>query len=199
VFGKFTWRTAIASVVPIVAIVFGYLLAAAFGMLTVTGEVNPMVVIIELIVACMLAVGEEFGFRGFLLPHLRQTRGFWSSNLIVAAVWWALRIPIILLGFYGAKDIAIDQALIGYTLNIVLLSLVIGAFWELHNDVWAPVITHGAWIVVVATTLPAIYAGSPPWLLTEFGMLAAVPLAITLGVLLVILRLRSAKALVASD
>jgi membrane protease YdiL (CAAX protease family) len=198
VFGKFTWRTAIAAVVPTLAIVAGFVLAGAVGLLTASASVNPTFLIAELVVATLLAVGEEFGWRGFLLPHLRQKHGFWMSNLIVAAAWWALRIPIILLGFYGSKDIPLSQAVIGYTVNIVLLSLVIGAFWEFHNDVWAPMITHGAWIVVVATTLPAIYAGSTPWLLSEFGLLAAVPLAITLAVLLVLLRRRSAKVAVAS-
>src|SRR5690606_9346970 len=56
-------------------------------------------------VNALAAFGEELGWRGFLMPALRQ-HGTWPALLISGALWGLWHAPIILLGYnFGRTDI----------------------------------------------------------------------------------------------
>ena len=188
-FGRFGWRS-IGFGLGLVALAStGYIAAAAAGAITAHGPGIPWIpAVLNLIPSIGIALGEELGWRGYLLPQLRRVLGFWGANAIVGATWFLYHLPLILWGPYAPTDRPVGIAVLFFAINVVLISFTIGALWELTHDVWMPAIAHGAWNVFIADVIPAGFAGSPAWLLGEFGFLPTIPLVVALVVALLLSR-----------
>jgi membrane protease YdiL (CAAX protease family) len=80
------------------------LLAAALGLAVLLGQVLPApanldkAALLPLLFVVILVLGgplgEEFGWRGFLLPELLKTRGPLAASLWVAAAWFLWHVPL---------------------------------------------------------------------------------------------------------
>jgi membrane protease YdiL (CAAX protease family) len=53
------------------------------------------------ILACVFALGEEIGWRGFLWPLMRRRLTFLASTAIMTAVWWIYHAGLTFAGWYG--------------------------------------------------------------------------------------------------
>lgn len=59
-------------------------------------------VFIAPIINALLALGEELGWRGYLLPKLQETMANWQAVLLSALGWGLCRMPVAMLGYnYG--------------------------------------------------------------------------------------------------
>ncbi|WP_246490454.1 CPBP family intramembrane glutamic endopeptidase [Brevibacterium oceani] len=165
-FGRVLWMTVAAFFGIMVLVVLGYLLSAAFGWLDldITGlsafkeqlatlpglESVPTAVAVLGYLLLMLAasvatafvtIGEELGWRGWLLTSLRPL-GTWPAILIVGAVWGLWHAPLILLGYnFGRPDITGLAFMVG---GCVMLGILFGWLRLRTGSVWPAVFAHAA-------------------------------------------------------
>jgi membrane protease YdiL (CAAX protease family) len=72
----------------------GVVIVAAFLYISILGLLPGMVT----------AIGEEIGWRGFLVPELARWMSFRKTALVSGAIWCAWHMPAILSGSYGTTD-----------------------------------------------------------------------------------------------
>jgi membrane protease YdiL (CAAX protease family) len=194
--GRPSWWI-LAGLVPTFVVLLAYYVGAALGLDTVAAgrlmralTTSP----IPIATACLSAVGEEIGWRGFLWPLLRSRRSFIVSSLITWAIWWLYHVPLILVGWYGTR-----AGLPAFTVAIAGFTLFVGVLTDRSKSLWPSVLAHGAWNALVATGFAVVtlggarlaaFTGSTTWV-GEFGWLAAVA-SLALGVIAAIWHLRGA-------
>jgi membrane protease YdiL (CAAX protease family) len=180
--GRPSWWILAAAVPPIA--VLGALFAASAMDLGVkaNGSLQTSVAALggPLLLASLLALGEEVGWRGFLWPLLRNRYGFLLSSFAVGVVWLIYHVPFVLLGWYGTVS-----GLPAFTLALAGFTLFVGVITDRSRSVWPSVVAHGAWNALVATTFAVHIDGSriPAFsgtehILGEFGWLPAVVMAV---------------------
>ncbi len=180
----------LAGLLPAIVALLAYLLAAALGWVELdTGILWAALAGSPLLIgsACISAIGEEIGWRGFLWPTLRERHHFWLASLIIGPIWWLYHLPIILLGWYGTLS-----GLPAFTVAIAGFTLFVGVITDRSRGLWASTLAHGAWNGLVATSFVVATADIPiqaftgdPALLGEFGWIAAsATLALGLGMAL---------------
>ena len=81
-------------------------------------------------------ISEELLFRGFVLPKLNETMGFWQANLVQAALFTAIHWPnwIWVDGFHWS--------LVTTSVSIFILSLLLGWLTRRTNSIWPAVAAH---------------------------------------------------------
>lgn len=119
----------------------------------------------------LLALGEEIGWRGFLVPELAKVTSFTRTALISGVIWAAWHMPgLFLLDLADGKTPIIYEALsfgvmiIGTSFAYAWLTLRSGSLWPaavLHA-------AHNLWIQGVFDSLTGD-AGFTPYITGEFG------------------------------
>ena len=110
------------------------------------------------------AVGEEIGWRGFLLPRL-VAAGVRRPQAVTAAVWALWHLPLIALGgFYDTRTPWLMAAV--YALGIMAMSFFIGGLRMRSDSVWVAAVAHAAHNFCFQFAVPAL-------LLTAAGTKAA--------------------------
>ncbi|MDA3643443.1 CPBP family intramembrane metalloprotease [Saccharopolyspora indica] len=153
------------------------LLAATMGELGAPVGVGSVVavqlvamVLIAPLINSVLAFGEEWGWRGWLLPRLAE-RGAWPALLISGVIWGVWHAPLTLLG-YNYANLGPWAALV-FTGTCVLLGVLLGWLRLRSGSVWPAVLAHGA--INASAGLPMLLgsAAAPPNLVVV-GMTGAV-------------------------
>lgn len=145
--------------------------ALGLGPRTATVVAVAMVATVGVIRACSTALGEEIGWRGFLVPALAERMSFWGVALVSGFIWFAWHIPSILLTSYNAG------APIPFTLTCFGLGTVamggIAAWLSLRSgSLWPAVFlhaSHNAWTQVLLDRMTVENAQTAYWA-TEFGI-----------------------------
>ncbi|MHB1050695.1 MAG: CPBP family intramembrane glutamic endopeptidase [Bacteroidota bacterium] len=148
------------------------LITAAFGYIT----------LVNLLPSMILALGEEIGWRGFLVPELTRWIGFRKAALISGVIWGAWHLPGILSGKYAGTGTPIAYQLFCFSL-LVLSSGVIFAWLRLKSgSIWTVAILHATHNGVIQAFFNRITVdtGSTNYFIGEFGI-AMVPGVIALG------------------
>lgn len=166
----FLWSTGLA---PSKLATFDASAQAALGLGSGTATVvaAAMVATVGVIRACANALGEEIGWRGFLVPALAERMSFWGVALVSGLIWFAWHIPSILLTNYNAG------APIPFTLTCfgigVLAAGGIAAWLSLRsNSLWPAVLfhaSHNAWTQLLLDRMTVEDAQTAYWA-TEFGI-----------------------------
>lgn len=136
-------------------------------------------------VACFNAVvtiGEEIGWRGFLVPAL-QRFGTWPALVGSGAVWGLWHAPIILLGYnFGRTD---WLGVVSMVVACVLLGIVLGWLRLRTGSVWPAVFAHAG--VNGAAGVGAVVAASgvdvSSVLRSPLGVAGWIVLAVVIAVL----------------
>lgn len=89
----------------------------------------------------LFGLGEELGWRGFLLPRLTHL-GQWRAIVIVGVIWGVWHAPVILQGHnYPGQPVLGVFMMIVFTL---LLSAILGWLYLETESPWTPALAHGA-------------------------------------------------------
>lgn len=88
------------------------------------------------------ALGEELGWRGFLIPKLYNTPT--RFPLIVSALIWGVwHFPLILWGGYASSSLSVVSALL-FTAMILVSGVFVGWLRMMSGSVWVAMIYHAA-------------------------------------------------------
>ena len=87
------------------------------------------------------AIGEELGWRGFLLPKLKPL-GFWKANIVCGVMWGLWHTPLILLG-HNYPNHEVQGIFLMVLFCIILGTLLNVSVWK-SRSIWPAVFAHGA-------------------------------------------------------
>jgi membrane protease YdiL (CAAX protease family) len=124
---------------------------------------------------CFAAAGEEFGWRGFLVPELARCMGFTELALISGAIWTSWHFPMMFFGTYhGAGSIWYSLAV--FIPSVMGAGLILAWLRLASGSVWVAVLFHGFWNYFIQQFYPALTAktDSGEMMLGEFGWFVAV-------------------------
>jgi uncharacterized protein len=134
------------------------------------------------------AMGEEIGWRGYLVPALRSKYGVTATIVISGLIWAAWHMPVILFADYHG-DASRSYSIACFTLMIVA-SGSIAAWLRLRSgSVWPAIAlhaTHNAFIQWILDPITSS-AGRGVWYAGEFGLALAVSTSV-IAIALLLLR-----------
>jgi membrane protease YdiL (CAAX protease family) len=139
---------------PWISIVTGIALLGTYGMI---GSVSS-------------ALGEEIGWRGFLVPELSKTTSFTVTSLISGVVWSLWHYPILIYGDYNAGT-PTWYGLTCFTVMVISISFVFAWMRLKSGSLWTGAILHGShnlYIQGIFTPLTR-NTGKTAWFIDEFG------------------------------
>ncbi len=111
------------------------------------------------LVNSLLALGEEIGWRGWLLPALLPL-GTWPALLVSGAVWGLWHAPLILLGYnFGRTDVVGVLLMVG---GCVAWGVVLGWLRLRSGSLWPAVVAHGSLNAVGGLVALLVAAGEAP-------------------------------------
>jgi membrane protease YdiL (CAAX protease family) len=120
-------------------------------------------------------IGEEIGWRGFLLPLLMKRRSPLSAALIVGAVWAIWHVP-----FYWTRILENPAWFVNFCFGVMCLSVIFAGIYVLSRSVLATIALH--WHINAIQDanehlfpdLPSLGGGSDPYALTMSAVIFAI-------------------------
>lgn len=174
------WRSwGLALLIPLVVLTITYglvWLSGAASFLAPTGEGWFPDLLINLLIALLILVpldlGEEIGFRGYLLPRLREL-GPKKAVLISGFLHGTWHLPLI---FSASFYLTEGNRLLTIPLFLMLLTaagVMYGVLRLTTNSIWPSVILHAAFSAFLDVFATSTVARSPltPYLVGESGVL----------------------------
>jgi membrane protease YdiL (CAAX protease family) len=119
------------------------------------------------------ALGEEIGWRGFLIWELRKVMPFWAVGIMSGLIWSIWHWPGILLTDYNAGEGNLPLQMLLFTASIVPQGIIYAYFSFKSNSLWPAVILHAShnlFIQQVFTPL-TIRGDGTHFYIDEFGIL----------------------------
>ena len=130
------------------------------------------------------ALGEEIGWRGFLVPELSKVAGFTGIALISGLMWAVYHFPVLLFADYNAGTPP-WMALSCFTLGVVAESFILAWLTLRSQSLWPAAIMHGShnlWIQSILTPLTRD-VGPTRYIIDEFGIGLVITTAIVAFIL----------------
>jgi uncharacterized protein len=157
--------------VPLAAAALGHVLFVLAGNapLAIPGNVEPI-----LLLLFFLVIGEEIGWRGFLLRGLLRDRSPLVATAVVAAVWLLWHSPLYLIPgmpSYGNSFAA-------FAVWVIPFSFLLTWLWLGTRSAWLATLMHGAGNLAASIAFPI---ANPGTLFTFYGIamtVIAVPLVV---------------------
>jgi membrane protease YdiL (CAAX protease family) len=167
---------ALAAGVPFVAVLASYLGLSLSGNGSLRWPPECSGTAGAIAVFLYAAIGEEFGWRGFLQARLREAR-IASRWFLVGLVWSAWHYPLIFSGLSYASSSrpAISAAL--FTVTVTAYGIFLGWLRERYDSIWPVVGSHAVHNVAVLHLGPANLLDGPryPYLVGDSGVFLALP------------------------
>lgn len=179
--GKPIW-VLVGILLPIAAglLMFGLAWISGLAPFNTDGAANILTIsfIPSLLVAigfnCFFAAGEEFGWRGFLVPELARFQTFTSLALISAAIWTIWHFPLIIFGSYhGTGSLIFSLAV--FIPSVMGAGLILAWLRIISGSVWVAVLFHGFWNYFIQQFYPVLTktTDAGEMMLGEFGWFVA--------------------------
>jgi uncharacterized protein len=179
------WRYYAVAVVGS-AVFVGILIALAWAgvggsALEKTASITLTMLLVGVPIGTVLAFGEEYGWRGYLLPKLLPL-GEVRASLLVALIWAPWHLPVLLAGLnYPGRSIPVVLAVFG--LSTVMLSLVhTRLFVASGMSVLVVSVLHGSLNTFSDGLTDASHISGNPLLISGGGIIAAGIMAVVVFV-----------------
>ena len=117
------------------------------------------------------ALGEEIGWRGFLVPELSKVVGFSGTAIISGLMWAVYHYPILLFADYNASTPA-WYGLICFTIMVVAFSFILAWLTLRSGSLWPAAIFHGSHNLFIQSILSPLTrdTGITKYIIDEFGI-----------------------------
>jgi membrane protease YdiL (CAAX protease family) len=124
------------------------------------------------------ALGEEIGWRGFLLPRLVRRAGFTRGCFLSGCIWAVWHYPLLLFADYNAGTPRL-YAVTCFTLMVIGAAFIFGWFRLKSGSLWPAAMLHASHNLFIQAIFDRITnpAGKSLYVTTEFGA----GLALTVG------------------
>ena len=99
------------------------------------------------------ALGEEAGWRGYMMPHLKEQLGLLNGRLLGGVIWGVWHWPLMLLVGYEYGTNYLGAPVLGLFVWCVVcfaLNTLLDWLYEKTGCIWVPSIAHGAFNAVAA-------------------------------------------------
>lgn len=101
-------------------------------------ELRATQLVPQIIVIVLIAVGEEYGWRGFLLPKLMKRFDLFKSSIILGLIWGIWHFPAYLIG----TGVPLQMNFMVFLLWVVLGTLVISWIYYYTKSVLTSILAH---------------------------------------------------------
>lgn len=137
----------------------------------------------------LAAVGEEAGWRGYMMPHLKEQLGLLNGRLLGGVIWGVWHWPIMLLTGYEYGTNYLGAPVLGLVVWCVVcfaLNTLLDWLYEKTGCIWVSAIAHGAFnavaalFVVLTNPADSYYNVLGPMPIGLIGMLPMLALAVWL-------------------
>ena len=101
----------------------------------------------------LFAVGEEAGWRGYMMPHLKEQLGLLNGRLLGGVIWGVWHWPLMLLVGYEYGTNYLGAPVLGLFVWCIVcfaLNTLLDWLYEKTGCIWVPSIAHGAFNAVAA-------------------------------------------------
>jgi membrane protease YdiL (CAAX protease family) len=140
------------------------------------------ITIINVIPSAIMALGEEIGWRGFLVPELSEWVGLKKAGFISGIIWGTWHLPGILFGNYGQTETPLWFRLTCFTILVISTGILLAWLRMKSGSIWPVVIFHATHngVIQMFFNRITIDTGKTAWFTGEFG-LALVPVLLLLA------------------
>ena len=147
-------------------------IVAAFGFIS----------IVNLLPAMIFSLGEEIGWRGFLVPELTNWVGFRKACLLSGVIWNAWHLPGVIAGSYGSSGTPLAYQLACFTAMVIATGVVLAWLRMKSGSIWPAAIMHATHNGIIQAFIGPITAdtGLTRYFTGEFGI-ALVPFTLALA------------------
>ncbi len=176
---KRSWKQYLLSVmVPAMALLLAVPLYQVLGNGSFTwAGIEPIRLALSLfpivLLASLTALGEEYGWRGYLLP-LMLPLGVRKAWLITGIVWGAWHLPIVLSGLTYPGQPVLLAVLVFMTSTILLSFWFTELFVRSDQSVALAALSHGTLNALSEISSPVHFPGVNPMLSNPFGLVVAI-------------------------
>jgi membrane protease YdiL (CAAX protease family) len=121
------------------------------------------------------ALGEEIGWRGFLVPELARKFSFTATALISGIIWSVWHYPGLIFADYNSGT-ATWYALTCFTVMVIAMSFVFAWLRLKSGSLWTGALLHASHNLYIQTIFTPLTrdTGKTAWFIDEFG--AVLPL-----------------------
>lgn len=136
---------------------------------------------VGVLLSCVTGLGEEIGWRGFLVPELSRRMPLSGVALVSGAIWAAWHYPILLFADYNGGTHP-WYSLACFTVLVLGISFVFAWLRLRSGSVWPAAILHGSHNLFIQEVFDPLTADTGPtaWIIGEFGAALAL-VGIVLG------------------
>ncbi|MCR5847259.1 MAG: CPBP family intramembrane metalloprotease [Lachnospiraceae bacterium] len=99
--------------------------------------------VVCVIISLLTAIGEEIGWRGFMLPALRQRIGVMGALAVVSIFWCLWHFPLLIFGGY-MEGTPLWYQLTAFVLCIFPVGIIAGVLTLKSKSVWPAAFLHAA-------------------------------------------------------
>ena len=131
------------------------------------------ITLVNLIPAMILSLGEEIGWRGYLVPELAKSVGFRNASLLSGLLWAVWHLPGIIAGGYGTADTPKIYQIVCFTLMVLMTGIIMAWLRIKSGSIWPVAIMHATHNGLIQTFLDRITFDKSitQYLTGEFGVM----------------------------
>lgn len=129
-----------------------------------------MVATIGVVQNCATTLGEEIGWRGFLVPELAKRFSFTATSILSGLIWAVWHMPIIIFGGFNVGTGWYGVVVV--SLNMIVLCFVLTWLRLKSGSLWTAVILHASSNHFIQHFFDPMttYTGRARYILGEFGI-----------------------------
>lgn len=130
------------------------------------------ITIVNLIPNLVFALGEEMGWRGFLVPELSRFSGFKATALFSGLVWLCWHLPAVVAGNYGNTGAPLYYQILCFGILVMAGSVIFAWIRLKSNSIWPAVVLHATHNGVIQAFFERITLnnGNTEYFAGEFGI-----------------------------
>jgi len=160
---------------PVYALVWIF----ALGGLEASFSPRPITYVVTILFSCLTALGEEIGWRGFLVPRLYRITGFTRTSLISGFIWAVWHMPLILFSGYNSGTPG-WYAVLNFSIMAIGASFIFAWLRLKTGSLWTAMFLHAMHNYFIQDHLDRITldTGITAYLTGEFGVGLALSCAV---------------------